>query len=95
MCWHCSGNSNALGVPGEAGDTRQTERKEKMNNYKSWRAFTFKGTRYLGLEFKGGQTWLIVGEDMENYGTYYDIDSFRNFVDKSPNGEMDFRLGKF
>lgn len=64
-----------------------------MNQYQSWQAFTFKGVRYLALTHRGGQSCLIVGEDMANYGTYYDVPSFKSFVE-SHAGE-DLSLGSF
>ena len=64
-----------------------------MNNYERWQTFTFKGKRYLCLTFKGGQKCLIVGENMENYGTYFDRESFEKMVEKHA-GE-DLSLGAF
>ena len=64
-----------------------------MNQYQGWQAFTFKGIRYLALIMKGGQSCLIVGEDMKNYGTYYDVSSFKSFFER--HSSEDLSLGTF
>ena len=64
-----------------------------MNQYQSWQAFTLKGKKYLALTHKGGQSCLIVGEDMSNYGTYYDRESFEKMISREGNEYLN--LGAF
>jgi len=64
-----------------------------MNQYQSWENFTFKGKKYLCLTFKGGQSCLIIGEGMINYGTYFDAGSFKKMLERM--GEECLNLGAF
>ena len=67
--------------------------KRNMNQYQSWQAFTFRGKKFLCLTFKGGAKSLIIGEGMQNYGTWFDAFSFKKFYESHPEEEMS--LGTF
>jgi hypothetical protein len=64
-----------------------------MRNYEKWETHKRNGKSYLCLTIRGGQKCQIVGDQMENYGTYFDFSSFEGFLAKY--GEKDLSLGPF